>query len=305
MDLDELVGLLDLRRWDQFSPVTCEEIAHNVVTYLPSGFQFLKVEIYASGKQRHYMALFEYDTSSERSIFVMIPGGKATLGYNPTDHSFVPAEPLIKKWQEDGGDFYGNTCMNYDALYQSLIQKSFPPTIVSNYDVLYAYLEHVMLPVREVTFQPFLLEIVAKEYFRGPLLHSVITTELAKQGFRLCSIDEWEYACAAGSRTFFYWGNNIPENMTSLMLPSRPNAFGLLIANNPYNWEFCADPRFMRGGDGGYAACGGSGILAEFLPLACAYVHQLSEEEIVRGMYGVHIRRACSLAVDKVSSLLV
>ena len=299
MDLDELTSLLDLGIWDQLTPLTCEEIAHNIVEYLPSSFQFLRVETYASGKQSHHIALFEYDTSSEQSTFALISGGKATLGYNPTNHSFVPPEALMKKWQEDGGyfysgDFYGSTSINYDMLHEYLTQKSVPSMVISNYNVLYAHLENVMLPLREVTIQPFLLEVEAKTHSREPLLHSVITSKLAKQGFRFASLDEWEYACDAGSHTFFHWGNDIPENMTSLMLPTRPNGFGLFIANNPYNWEFCADPRFMRGGDGGYAACGGSGILAEFLPLASAYVHQLSEEEITKGVYGVHIRRAYS-----------
>lgn len=236
----------------------------------------------------------------DASLFALIPGGKTMLGYDADHTPFVPSEDLVKDWQMDAGCFIGEDLpgdkpWTYEALYAYLANTTFSGREITPYDVFSFYLKHIMLPVREVTIRPFLLEVVAEKDRRGSLSHAELTTELAQQGFRLPSADEWEYACAAGSRTLFFWGDDIPEGVSSMGIPFAPNAFGLFVANHCYQWEYCADPFLIRGGDGGYAACGGSGKLAEFLPLASAYTLKLSDVERHRGMCGVHVRRAFSL----------
>jgi hypothetical protein len=103
-------------------------------------------------------------------------------------------------------------------------------------------------------------------------------------GFRPPSSDQWEYACAAGSRTLFRWGNECrtdfsPERFVSPRAEHRrPNAFGLTIASNPQHCEACLESHILRGGDGGVASTSGKGEFYEWLSLATPFVCVNSHE---------------------------
>ena len=56
----------------------------------------------------------------------------------------------------------------------------------------------------------------------------------------------------------------------------QPNAFGLLIASNPYKYELVAEIGVTRGGDGGCTICGGAGFFFGWLTLATAYFEEHS-----------------------------
>ena len=53
--------------------------------------------------------------------------------------------------------------------------------------------------------------------------HADTVSELSAEGFRLPTSDEWEYACAAGSRTLFRWGAHCPPGAVSSD-PRQPTA---------------------------------------------------------------------------------
>lgn len=137
--------------------------------------------------------------------------------------------------------------------------------------------------------------------------HADLAARLAATGFRFPTSDEWEYACGAGAPTLFRWGDHVPcdryptdvspaeaawrrqwalsggklerpaEGFTSDWDYHRqPNAFGLLIASNPYKYELVAEIGVTRGGDGGCTICGGTGFFIGWLTLATSYFEEHS-----------------------------
>lgn len=138
------------------------------------------------------------------------------------------------------------------------------------------------------------------------LTHAQAAEDVRRQGFRLPSSDQWEHACRAGSPTFWRWGDECPTDHypagdraaedAAWDLHRRPNAFGLRIAADPYQWEVVAEPGLKRGGDGGGAIHGGEGFFLGWLPLASAYVDQVDPFHRDRPLPLAHARRLFPLA---------
>jgi len=183
-----------------------------------------------------------------------------------------------------------------------------------------ALLDKIMTPLRQVTFQPFLLEVLARpltppptfnetlgpsggwEHRRTPISYEKTLRQISPQGCRFPTSDEWEYACAAGSRTLFRWGNDTPDcyiprigskDMAQWDAHLRENAFGLFIARNPYYWEFVMEREILRGGDGGTALHAGVGKFAAWLTLASAFYREAYPENTV--LSRAYLRRSFSL----------
>lgn len=305
--------LFDLHRWDELSLRDCEDIAHTVEKKMPSSFRFVGVKSFAAGTRRHHIALFSLKGARNylNSIFALLPGSIATLGYDRT-HRPVPDEEFVREWQE--------SALYYHFDEVTIDGASVRDILPLNYDALYFEMDHVLSPLRTVTILPFLFEtkartasmIVAPPISRPgnlyeyrshyPIPQNAVREVLEYQGFRLPTSDEWEYACAAGSRTLFYWGdgNFSKENEISYRHPA-PNAFGLYIAQDTYQREFCEEQGVMRGGDGGASACGGCGVLANELTLASSYIGLAYEDYDEYSDYQV---RTLSMASDFYRSLL-
>ncbi|HZY89206.1 MAG TPA: hypothetical protein VFE78_30565, partial [Gemmataceae bacterium] len=144
-------------------------------------------------------------------------------------------------------------------------------------------------------------EIVGGERFtvyKRRLRLETLCAELAEDGFRPPTSDEWEYACSGGARALWRWGDQLgpplgPDGKSPL---SRPNAFGLRIAFDSYESELCGPPPVWRGGDGGSSVCGGEGLLAWQIVLASAY-HE-PDQEGPDGFDSPNVRRAFPLPPD-------
>jgi len=280
-------ALLSLARWDVLTPAQCEEVARDMARRLPPPFVFAGIETHTLGTQRHRITFFDWNGRP----FALIPGGRAVLGYD-RQHPFIPTAAQLESWEW--------TCAEYAGYVQWATS-------------LDAYLDEHLTPLRTVILAPFLMEVSASivgrvPWFNGryrllPVRQPEVVVQAAADGFRLPTPDEWEYACAGGSRTLFRWGNDCPvdhyphndDEEYAWALHRRPNAFGLHIASYPYHWEFTTEPWEMRGGDGGHAICGGEGGLVVWTTLASAYRWPCGTTRFGNGLYRAYLRRVYPL----------
>ena len=265
----------DLAAWDLLAEADCLAIARGLA--IP-GFTFDRVARCAQGDAARWVASFRFRDGAE---FALAPGGARTLGYNATRPPALDAAGQVS-W--DG----------------SIDEFGMAP-----------FAEHlggVMAPLRQVTLAPLLIETSARHVDAAlagapadadASTHARVVAALAADGLRLLTADEWEHACAAGTRTLWRWGDACPADHepygdVSFAELARPNAFGLAIARNPYDWEYIADPREMRGGDGGDAVCGGYGAVAAWLALASPYRWPMFDDDsfLEEGF----VRRAVAIA---------
>ncbi len=194
--------------------------------------------------------------------FALVPGGPAELGVDPA--AFRP------------------TAEQAASYARSVEEFGFPADLA-------AHLARVLAPRRSVLLPSFLMSVEPAEADgeRG-----------WDDGVRLPTPDEWEYACGAGARTLFRWGDGHPATADPFSAPDGPhlraNAFGLRIARDPYRPELTSEPGVVCGGDGGEATCGGYGSFLAWLPLAPAFrdpgLAELLDEEDFLGRAVIDLR---------------
>jgi hypothetical protein len=313
MQLDHL----QLDYWTRCSDSERNVLAQQLASNLPSPFRLTEIQWYELGGQRHPIACFDHDGS----MFALIPGSTATLGYD-SNKPFPATPQQIESWNKTVAEFELKGTLDEDIGDQTTPLRT---ASINSFLVEVSSREVGLEPI-ELTgrtgkgqmlapgtaveqYQPNGTHLrienpsgrMERAYWVKWQTHEQVSREVTAQGFRLLSSDEWEYACAAGSRTLFRWGNDYPGDCDPGYRSSpdcihcKRNAFGLNIAQNPYDWEFVSEPSLLRGGDGGSMSSGGAGIFVSWLTLASAYIDKFSNHWEGKPVPGAHLRRVFSL----------
>lgn len=315
---------MTLDKWDGLTPKEHTAFAKDLARQLPDGFTFKSIRAFSLGEQKHQVAQLAFDGAT----FAFIPGGRVTLGYY-ADRPWEPTPDELESWESTAAE-YGIR----RTLRRHIAEVTLRPRKVSLRPFL------IETTAAEVGWDPIPLDdpganVIVREHFRqkdkrarhvtehrgdsvlrvrrtedGTLIaeradkstHGQLNDRLARAGFRFPTSDEWEYACGAGARTLFRWGDHVPCDryptdispeeaewrrrwvlsrgrlkrppggfQSDWDLHRRPNAFGISIASDPYKYELVAEPGVTRGGDGGCTICGGAGFFVGWLTLATPY----------------------------------
>ncbi len=313
---------LTRRRWEGSRPTEREEMMRRLAKELPAGFRLDGIRTFTTNDHAREVALFTKDDAS----FALIPGDEAKIGYD-ADRPWTPNADEAESWQDSAEeyDFPEDIREHIAAVTLRPRPVQVGPCLVETRAIEPAW-ERIGLddPAVQWLLQEY-PEAEQVEQSRGgestrvrrlengdilaerSLLrtHAGLISQLAANGFRFPTSDEWEYFCGGGAPTLFRWGDHAPCNRYpsdrspaeaawkrdwvlsggTLKRPAggfedgwalhrMPNTFGLNIAFDPYKFELVAEPGLFRGGDGGGYTCGGAGFFLGWLTLATAWMEE-------------------------------
>lgn len=283
-------------RWAAMKAAERTRTAKTLAKQLPDGFAFDAVRVCKMGGQKNAVAFFTQDETT----FALIPGGTITVGYD-VNRPWEPTEEESENWQFTKDEYHlrGSIRQRIASVTRRPKTIPVPPLLVETVageigwepfdanhpEVRKLLREHRRAPQITAGFSDGnTLRVRRNEddtvtVERGAArTHAELNTFLKRNGFRFPTVDEWEYLCGAGAETLFRWGDHAPCDCYPVgsasehwNLHRQPNAFGLTIASDPYQYELTAMPGTTRGGDGGHYACGGAGFFVSWLVLATAY----------------------------------
>ncbi|MBD3352339.1 MAG: SUMF1/EgtB/PvdO family nonheme iron enzyme [Candidatus Lokiarchaeota archaeon] len=293
--------LYNLKDWDALSREEKGKIVVDMVknNEIPLKIKDLRLLSFRAGSQEHDIPIL----NSSEGFFALIPGIQ-NIELGQDRNILQSTDDMIEEYKQSAEEY---ELPDYQKFLELSLKKPYKTKI-----------------------KPFIIECVAREAGlkkisdekteRGGMMtfkngktirkdttgtyeintrtFAQIAKYLEETPFSLPTEEQWEYACRGGVKTLFKWGNTCPTDgypidRTTFNLHLQPNAFGLDITRNPYNWELTETGSFV-GGDGGSAICGGTGFFLGWFQLACSLKPSNPFREDSQ-LFGAHVRRIINL----------
>ncbi|MFD2115822.1 hypothetical protein ACFSTH_11600 [Paenibacillus yanchengensis] len=227
--------IIDQAFWNEQTSIHKEQLLHQLITRLPAGFTFLRMERFERFGIQLETGVFSYKGCE----FVYIPGNRVTLGWESW------AEGLDAATQEDFENGLSELDQNAENLELLLRQQMSPvreadigPLLIERrthsvawYEVRLADLD----PEEDDDILEELERFKTSSYRTYELHHSFQiekkdgririwlfdnsadlqdwTKDALPKGFDLLTEDEWEYVYGGGCRTLFPWGDSFDYSM--------------------------------------------------------------------------------------------
>lgn len=249
LDWSELIrGLHDIDNWKKLSSRQQEILARRIEAETKGRFQFLELQNYSVNVIEHRIATFAHKKTGLK--FQLLPGGSFEMGVKKADEARI--FKVLKAMTETSGGTVKRGLW-IDKVYPNHKART-RPFFMGTHEVSFEiYKNHAQ-------GKGSLLDLLNERAARNTRLpaHSISwkqATEwlqLIGEGLRLPSEVEWEYACRAGSKTLFFWGEaEVSPALSNYKLTKRrrgglegvykaeqrKNAFGLVhISGNVAEW---------------------------------------------------------------------
>jgi formylglycine-generating enzyme required for sulfatase activity len=253
IDAAEFPELLDTRAWLDAPDDRRRAVAEAVAAALSPGYLFNEApppkrrkraspkKWAAADLDKHYEALATPVRSSRYRVvheatgapLQIIPGGTFTMGLSAEEEAHFKSKAFLESKR-------AQIIIESEELEYIKSQKPRfrPLRKVKLAPFLLAEIPFTGDMLKRLNLDPDSENDISRVFKGGDSVTYVQTGEVARllkgTDLRLPSEAEWEHACRAGTRTLFFWGNDIPEAPND-----RINPFGLADLGN--HAELCAD----------------------------------------------------------------